>query len=53
MQMIKAADNKLTTSYTFLKANNTVDSITGVTNNNIYYYDPGNYHLQATFTQNC
>ena len=45
--------NKLTTSYTFIKANNnTPDSIACVTNSNIYNYDPGKYHLQATFTQN-
>ena len=52
MQIIKAADNKLTISYTFIKAINTLDSITGVTNNNIYNYDHGEYHLQVTFTQN-
>ena len=46
--MINATDNELTTSYTFIKANNTLDSMTGVTNNNIYNYDPGKYHLQAT-----
>ena len=52
MQIIKAADNKLTISYTFIKANNTLDSVTGVTNNNIYNYDPGKYHLLVKFTQN-
>ena len=46
--MINATDNELTTSYTFIKANNTLDSMTGVTNNNIYNYDPGKYHKQAT-----
>ena len=44
--------NKLMTSYTFIEANNTLDSIACVTNTKIYNYDTGKYHLQATFTQN-
>ena len=54
MQIINAADNKLKlkTSYTFIKANNTLDSVTGVTNNNIYNYGHGKFHLQITLTQN-
>ena len=35
MQIINAADNKSTTNYTFIKANNTLDSVAGVTNNSI------------------
>ena len=41
MQIIDAADDKLTSSYTFIKANNTLDSATVVTNNSIYYYGHG------------
>ena len=52
MQIINAADNKSKTSYTFIKANNTLDSVTGVTNNKIYNYGHGKYHLQVTFIQN-
>ena len=43
---------KSTTSYTFIKANNTLDSVTGVTNTSIYNYGHGKFHLQVTLTQN-
>ena len=51
MKIINAADKKSKTSYTFIKANNRLDSVTGVTNNNIYNYGHGKYHLQVTFTR--
>ena len=50
-QTINAAYNKSKTSYKLSKANNPLDSVTGVTNNNIYNYGHGKYHLQVTFTR--
>ena len=35
MQIINAVSNKLKRNSTFIKANNTLDSVTGVTNNSI------------------